>query len=283
MQNSQFDKTKCKVAAFDLDGTILNNGILSAHNREALWDLHRSGVEVVVSTGRHFQMIPAAVGSLPFVRYAITSSGAHVLDLKSGQDISFKPFEAQVAASLAGYCLAYAQLSHIYIRDRILMSWKDLWATAQRLRNTEVKSQRVALTKWARIVYSPLDYVKRTGKRISKLNAFFENEATCTAVLERIRGEFAVEAVTTGGIDIEVTPGGVTKGVGLSQLCAHLGVDVKDTIVFGDSPNDIEIMQCGGYAVAMGNANDDVKSFADFVAPRVDEDGAAQAMAVLFA
>ena len=69
------------------------------------------------------------------------------------------------------------------------------------------------------------------------------------------------------------------KGRGIRRLCQHLGVDLQDTFGFGDSMNDLEMMQTVGVGVAMANGNERLKALADYVCPSVDEDGLAKAFA----
>ena len=46
----------------------------------------------------------------------------------------------------------------------------------------------------------------------------------------------------------------------------------------GDGGNDIAMLQHAGIGVAMGNADDDVKQYADYVTDSVDEDGIFKAL-----
>ena len=46
----------------------------------------------------------------------------------------------------------------------------------------------------------------------------------------------------------------------------------------GDSPNDIEMLKAAGFAVAMGNGEEEVKAIADFVTLPNSQDGVAAAV-----
>ena len=63
------------------------------------------------------------------------------------------------------------------------------------------------------------------------------------------------------------------KGTAVQRLCGHLDIAQKDTIAFGDSMNDYEMMETAGISVAMGNACEELKSVADVVCGTVKEDG----------
>lgn len=72
---------------------------------------------------------------------------------------------------------------------------------------------------------------------------------------------------------VEMVPKGYSKGTGIIKVCELLGKDVRDTIAFGDSPNDIEMLKTAGMAVVMGNGDSYVKTLADYVTTSVEKDG----------
>ena len=65
------------------------------------------------------------------------------------------------------------------------------------------------------------------------------------------------------------------------RICEHLGVPVSDTVGFGDSMNDLEMIQTVGTSVCMANGSDALKKISDIVCPSVEEDGMAKAFAQL--
>lgn len=79
--------------------------------------------------------------------------------------------------------------------------------------------------------------------------------------------------------DVGVT--GVTKAHAVEVLLEHLGTDRAHTVAFGDAAVDLPMFEACGYAVAMGNASQDVKEAADLVTTDVDHDGLAHAIATL--
>ena len=55
------------------------------------------------------------------------------------------------------------------------------------------------------------------------------------------------------------------KATGIKQLMAYWGLDNEAYMAFGDSMNDCEMLQEAAIGVAMGNAMDAVKSYADHI------------------
>jgi len=63
----------------------------------------------------------------------------------------------------------------------------------------------------------------------------------------------------------------------LASIAAFEGLDLSETMAFGDGGNDISIIERAGIGVAMGNAGESVQAAADYVTTSVDEDGIKQA------
>jgi hypothetical protein len=57
-----------------------------------------------------------------------------------------------------------------------------------------------------------------------------------------------------------------------------LGIGAANVMTIGDNFNDVEMIEYAGIGVAMGNAPADVKAVAPWVAPSVEQDGAAAAI-----
>ncbi len=67
------------------------------------------------------------------------------------------------------------------------------------------------------------------------------------------------------------------KGKGVRIVAKHFGIDIKDTIGFGDSMNDLEMIETVGYSVCMANGSPALQAKSDLVCPAVEEDGLYQA------
>ena len=63
------------------------------------------------------------------------------------------------------------------------------------------------------------------------------------------------------------------KGLGMELVCRHMGVDLADTVAFGDSMNDYAMLRRAGTSVAMGNACRELKEICGSVCEDVKHDG----------
>lgn len=63
------------------------------------------------------------------------------------------------------------------------------------------------------------------------------------------------------------------KGRAVVRVCEYLRIPIEDSVAFGDSMNDKEMMETAGYSVCMENGSDTLKKLADEICPCVEQDG----------
>ena len=74
-----------------------------------------------------------------------------------------------------------------------------------------------------------------------------------------IRLENIAFVVTT----VELVPKGCNKAVGIAAVCSSFGIEWEDTVVFGDSNNDLSMFEYASTKVAMGNGSPKIRELAD--------------------
>lgn len=97
-------------------------------------------------------------------------------------------------------------------------------------------------------------------------------------ISEDLGGKFYVVDFSLGKITAplffgEMNMAGINKATAIERFMAHVGAPISDSIAFGDSGNDFEMMNFTGFSVAMGNATEQIKKVADHVTDDVDKDG----------
>lgn len=76
-----------------------------------------------------------------------------------------------------------------------------------------------------------------------------------------------------GKMGVDIVAEGMDKTKGIEMFCRKLGISKEETMVFGDSFNDVRMVEWAGIGVAMGNAVPEVKNVASFVTEDIDRDG----------
>lgn len=77
---------------------------------------------------------------------------------------------------------------------------------------------------------------------------------------------------------LDVTHPQANKGAVALYLSEKLGIPRDEIATIGDSENDVTMFKQGGFAIAMGNADDEVKAQADAVVADCDSEGFAEAI-----
>ncbi len=72
---------------------------------------------------------------------------------------------------------------------------------------------------------------------------------------------------------VEMVPRGFNKGTGIEKVCELIGEDLKNTMAFGDSINDKEMLLTANCGIAMGNSRGETRDYADYVTSSLEEDG----------
>ena len=91
------------------------------------------------------------------------------------------------------------------------------------------------------------------------------------------RFQFVVQGEICGCLNGEMINRKFDKGLGVRIIAEAFGADLSDTIGFGDSMNDLEMIETVGYSVCMENGNPELKKRSDLVCPAVEDGGLAAA------
>ena len=264
-----------RLIALDLDGTLLNSAKgLSPRNRAALYRAAEAGIEIVPSTGRFYRGIPEAVRELPFVRYAITINGAHVVDLRNGGTI----YSAEIPKDEAIACIRHLDTLPV-IYDCYLDGWGYI-TEAMRERAEDYIDYPPSLDMLRRL-RSPVpelkEFLDTQGKGVQKIQLFTRDIPFRDSLVKTLPRRFP-ELVFTVSLpnNIEINCACADKGRALLELARHLGVGQDQTMAFGDGTNDLTMLRAAGCGVAMGNAHPAVRAAADRVTADCDSDGVAQ-------
>ncbi|WP_434309481.1 Cof-type HAD-IIB family hydrolase [Hominifimenecus sp. rT4P-3] len=72
---------------------------------------------------------------------------------------------------------------------------------------------------------------------------------------------------------LEIVPKGFGKASGIEELCRILHIRREDTYAFGDSTNDLDMLEYAAHSVAMGDGMEEAKQAAEYVTSALWDDG----------
>lgn len=281
--NREFVRENIKLAAFDLDGTILTKSTITEITKTTITRLAETGVRTIVATGRHMFQLPPAVHDIPSFQTAIGSNGAMIGNIRTHELYFFDGFDVETALRFLRWLPSVTNSFHIAFHDGSGYLMREDYNRLLDLQPNEAEREKSA-REYQR-VYTILDdfeHVEQTMKPVAKFGFRMAREEDVPAAVRMVRENFGFEAAITDYQTIEVTKAGVSKASGLKRVCDHYGLTPENVIVFGDSGNDVPAMRIAGYAVAVGNAFQEVKAAADEVTESIHDDGVVLAIHRLF-
>lgn len=265
----------------DMDDTFVTpEKVITPENLRILDLAHERGVQFVPCTGRSVRGLPQQLVAHPCVRFAVCSGGALVYDLraggdgeKSGEVVHCVPIEKDVVRSLYQDVRDQRITFDLTAEDGVLASadrWPVYWEA-----DLDDATRKMVLSQRTRFEGTTGELIERMDQ-IFRVNVLYVDDAGRRAVWDAVDARPELCRASSIPVNVEITDVRATKGTALLWLCDHLGVAVADTVAFGDSGNDLSMIEVAGDGVAMGNASPEVKAAADHVAPPCTESGVAR-------
>ena len=261
-----------KLAAIDLDGTLLNSRhAVSDGNAAAVRQAVRNGAQIVLASGRQWVTINqfAKQLDLPAEAPIIAYNGALIRTV--GGDTWFhQPMAADAAARIVAYCAEFGYHLNYYLDDVLYVRDRTPWVDIYYKRTGTVAEIMGNLGKFDGRQPTKLILVD-TLDTTNRLLTHFEAEFGDTLYITKTEDEY-----------LEFMDPSVNKGRALAEVAGRLDLTAAECAAFGDSFNDLSMLEWAGLGVAMGNARPELKAVANLIAPAADDDGVGTALAELF-
>lgn len=263
-----------KFIFLDIDGTLVS--AMQAPSRQvvaAVRGARANGHKVFLCTGRNMPIIGRDILDIGFDG-VIASAGSHV---EADGNVLF---DSMLPEETIQECLKVFHSHGMYCR---IETPEGIYTDPQMeelLLHAEADPANSELIRMQKEIEAGIHiqpYQRYPHKGAYKI-CFTSRELEAVEQTKQILGEqflFAVHpyAGSSSCFNGEIIPKGIDKGRGIELVCRHYGVQLADTIAFGDSMNDYEMMLTAGISVAMGNACEELKRVADLVCGNVWEDG----------
>lgn len=256
-----------RLFAFDLDGTLLNSRKrLSDTNLQALKEIQQSGAIITFASGR--------LGSSMF-QFCHDELDISMLTLNGAAVYSGKNhgsrliYQAPLAAEYAEFLIKYAQNKpfglNYYINDNLYTvktevnkPWIDLY-----FQQTSTKYNFLEnLNQFSGCTPSKILFVGEPSE-IDKQENYF-----------RDLWKDSIYICRTWDYYLEFLNPLANKGIGLKILAREYGLELSQTVAFGDAENDIPMLESAGIGIALSNALDKVKFAAKRVSPWTNDEDA---------
>ncbi|NLC55076.1 MAG: HAD family hydrolase [Erysipelothrix sp.] len=255
-----------QLLVFDIDGTLVDRSKETVEDSavESINAARDKGYHILVATGRSFFFIHEDVRERINTEYYVTVNGACLNDQK-GNIIETHEFSRDTLNTLIDYCaenkypLGIKYDDHIgvygdydfFVKNYIGYTHKGI----KHLVDDNEQQSHLTSTPLGVYCFAPVSAIDKIKKAIPALNFI----ATDYDAFEAIRQ-------------------GVDKVKTIEEVIDRLDLTWDNVAAFGDGHNDVEMLSKAKYGVAMGNANDYVKSYADYVTTDIMDNGIKNAL-----
>ncbi len=272
--NQTVDAQDIKLLVLDIDGTISgHSNNISLRVKQAITAVQSRGIKVAIATGRMYRSAlrfhQEISSTLPLSAY----QGAWIQDPSDDTIHRHLAVSKEMAHQLLDY-FEQPQLRsllsvHFYINDQLYV--RELTT------ETQLYAERSGIT-----AIPVGDLRQALANEPTKVLALCDDTNVIQDILDDLRRQYTPSELyltTSVATFFEATNAAVNKGTAVRYLAEELlGLQNSNVMTIGDNFNDVEMLEYAAFGIAMGNAPTGVKAIAQWVAPTVEEDGAAVAI-----
>lgn len=265
-----------KAIFLDVDGTLtLPNGQVSPKVEEAISKVRKNGHYVFLCTGRN----KAGVRALMPIGFdgIICSAGGYIeMNGDKVYESSLSQEDLQLARDV------FDQHHIMYNLEATHMTFQDDEMNKEfikhRLTDEKLNSEMIRLLNEQKDRFNihSLEEYENNPQPIQKLCFMCDDIQKLEKPKEILSEKFNFiihEIFSQDVINGEIIIKGTNKGNAVQFVTEKLGLSLEDTIGFGDSMNDYEMIKVCHHAVVMGNGVKELKQYASSICESVEDDG----------
>lgn len=268
--------------AVDIDDTLLDSQLrLPAENVEALKNLSRNGIRVILATGRMPAAVMGNVGSvIPYVDYLIAYNGALVIDLRGRYVIAEVPLSHESVQEIMAVA-PYNQFGMlIFCGDRIhSLAPSEVNVVEKYSERVRIPIDEIQLGQIQnRNVLKVLLYDRRLGKfenGVSLENAEQQAMNILTGIDQRLVNVFPTRIGFA-----QVTHKAASKLDSVLGILARDGSQLSNLVAIGDGYNDVDLIKAAGFGIAVRNAVTPAHAAAKLIVASNDDGGVAHGVSI---
>ena len=191
-----------------------------------------------------------------------------IYDFKNNKPLEVHSFDTDVFTQMMDIVKKEDVMLYLLDSTHSMASYKDI----ENMPYYNMAIYQPMFESHAKVVEDIYEYADIHKNDILKICLYNPSVDAMNHLLKKLE-VFPVSCAVVEDTAIEVTPLGITKGAGLESLSSYLKIPIENTIMMGDSGNDIEAFQSAGKAIAMGNATEEIKKLSTEITLDNDHDG----------
>lgn len=271
----------------DLDGTLLNEKhVLSKENKDAILKMREHGISFMPASGRDYPAVLDAIQDLGIHPKCICLNGAEFYD-NDGNLLADYPIDKVIAKQVIDLVNEYDQELIYFCNDgrytkRSAHDMFELFVKAAEVYG-EGRKMNFEDHELFHGMNTEKDISKILERDIMKIEILVPDQEIKTKIFKALKSIDQIETTSSHEFNLEVNSDKATKGTMISKVCEVYGYKHDEIVVIGDGVNDVSMLKKFDNSFAMGQASEDVKKYATYIAKPNHEDGVAQVIHELLA
>ncbi len=258
---------KISLLLADVDGTLVTHEkVLTERAKQAVKDLKAAGIRFAITSGRPPKGMEMVIEPLA-IDTPIAGFNGGLFTAPDLKPIEERKIPEDVARDVVKMIADEGLDVWLYAGNDWLIHNVDAPHVAREQKTVQFPPQVVG------------DFANRLADAVKIVGVSDDYEAIqrCAKDVQKAFGS-RVTAALSQPYYLDVTHPAANKGAVVDELAKKLGIPTDEIATIGDMPNDVSMFKKSGYAIAMGNADDDVKGAADEVTADCDSEGFALAV-----
>ena len=266
-------KTQQKIVFLDIDGTLVTMGHMDPPDSavEAMRRARENGHLLYLCTGRNLAMLS------PMLRYefdgVVASAGGFI---RCGDQVIYDcPMEKKLLENTLGALRSHGISCCLECADAAYADG-ELQRMMERHLSEKASSE---LLRWREAFEKDMNIrpmEEYQGQPVYKITVTCESKEQMDRAYQEFEQDFELciqDLEGSGFVNGELVNRRFHKGKAVERVCAYLGIPLEDSMAFGDSMNDLEMIQTAGIGFGMADGNEKVKAAAAEICPPAEEDG----------
>ena len=259
-----------QMIATDMDGTLMDaQGEVDRERLSRILDqLDQRGIPFVIATGNGYSRMAHVLGELKDRVTLVLANGAWILEKE--KLIRECSWPEELVQEVLRYLEGREEELHLVVSS-LSGTYAKKGTEFPLLEQLMTPELAAALYRRMRFVD---DLVQEHGEQVLKISVVTDTEKV-EAFVQELREEFGERLLpaASGYGAIDILQPEVNKATAIQFLEEHWGVDGGHLMAFGDSQNDVEMLELATYSYAMENADVHARQAARYTAPSHQEGG----------
>ncbi|MBQ9856467.1 MAG: HAD family phosphatase [Clostridia bacterium] len=257
-----------KLVCMDLDGTLFAHaGEIPDVNIKALRECEKRGIRLALVSGRGFPFIRRTAERIGVDCAIVSANGARIEASANGPLVFEGTFTEDEGRRVMDTMLEAEVNFEAYTREVNYVVHPEL-APERHIRSLQMNVQAGDV----KAEYDP-EKMKRYAPSTAYKFVVFTKDEDAFQRARKLLDQKGIKHCSSGSGNLEVMPRGIDKGSAIRRLWEHFGLKKDQVMAFGDYTNDLDMLMASGHPVAMGNAVEEVRAIAKYIAPVNTEGG----------